>query len=45
MIALTSDKLTLIKMGFSMKDLVHQGLGQSTPKQITHLKGFAAPER
>jgi hypothetical protein len=32
MITLTSDKFTLVKAGFSIRDPVHQGPGQSTPR-------------
>jgi hypothetical protein len=45
MITLTSDKLTPIKMGFSIKDLIHQEPGQSTLRQIARPGGFATLER
>jgi hypothetical protein len=45
MISLTSDKLTLIRAGFSIKDPVHQGPRRSTPKQITHPEGLASLEK
>jgi hypothetical protein len=44
-ITLTSDKLTLIKGRFSIKDLVHQGPRLPTPRQIAHPGGFAPPEK
>jgi hypothetical protein len=40
MITLTPDRLTLVKTGFSVKDLVHQGPGRSTPRQTVHPGGF-----
>jgi hypothetical protein len=43
MITLTSDKHALVKAGFSIRDLVHQGPGQLTPHQEAHLRGFTPP--
>jgi hypothetical protein len=43
MTTLISDKLAPIKVGFSMKVPVHQGHKWSTPKKITHPRGFASP--
>jgi hypothetical protein len=43
MITLTSDKLTPIKVGFSIKDLVHQGPGWPMPRKIVHPRGFTPP--
>jgi hypothetical protein len=34
MITLTSDKFALVKEGFSIRDPVYLGPGQSTPEQI-----------
>jgi hypothetical protein len=45
MITLTSDKFALVKAGFSIRDLIHQVPGRSTPRQIAHPRGFAPPER
>jgi hypothetical protein len=41
MATLTSDKLTTIMAGFSMKGPIHQVPGRSTPKQIICPGGFA----
>jgi hypothetical protein len=40
MITLTSDKHALIEAGFSIRDPVQQGLGQSTPHHVSRLGGF-----
>jgi hypothetical protein len=45
MITLASDKLALIKVGFSVKDQVHQGPKQSTSRQIVYFEEFAAPRK
>jgi hypothetical protein len=45
MITLTSDKLTPIRVVFSMKDQVHQGSGRSTLKQITRPRGLQFPRK
>jgi hypothetical protein len=41
MFTLTSNKLTLIRARFSIKDPIHQRLERSTPKQIICPRGFA----
>jgi hypothetical protein len=43
MIILTSDKFILIKVVFPIRDLVHQGLGRSTPWQMARPGVFAPP--
>jgi hypothetical protein len=45
MITLTSDKFTLVKVSFYIRNPVHQGLEWSTPRQIAHLGGFAPLEK
>jgi hypothetical protein len=42
-ITLTSDKLSVVKEGFSIRDYVHQGHEWSTPRQIERHGGFAPP--
>jgi hypothetical protein len=42
-ITLTQIKHALINAGFSTKDSVQQGPGQSTPRHVSHLGGFAPP--
>jgi hypothetical protein len=41
MITLILDKFALVKVGFSIRDPVHQGPGRSTPRWIAHPEGFA----
>jgi hypothetical protein len=43
MITLISDKFTLVKTDFFIRDLVHQRPEWSTPKQIAHPEGFVPP--
>jgi hypothetical protein len=43
MITLISDKFVLIKVYFSIRDLVHQRLGWSTPSQMARPGSFAHP--
>jgi hypothetical protein len=45
MVTLILNKLALIRVEFSMKDLVHQRSRRSTPEQIVHLGSFAPLER
>jgi hypothetical protein len=45
MITLTSDKFTLLKVGFSIRDSVHQGPKRSTPRKIAHPGGFTPLKR
>jgi hypothetical protein len=45
MINLTSDKVALVKAGFSVTDPVHQGPGRLTLRQIALPGGFAPPRK
>jgi hypothetical protein len=45
MITLTSDQHALVKVGFSIRDSVHQGPGWSTPHHEVHPRGFAPHEK
>jgi hypothetical protein len=45
MIILTSDKLTMVKTGFSIRDSIYQGPKRSTPCQMAALGGFTPLER
>jgi hypothetical protein len=45
MISLISDKLTLVKAGFSIKDSVHQGPKQSNTKVECPSRGFRTPKK
>jgi hypothetical protein len=45
MITLTPDKFILVKMGFSIRDMVNQGPGRSTPRHIARPEGFATPRK
>jgi hypothetical protein len=42
---MTSAKFTLVKVGFSIKDPIHQGPEWSTLRQIAHPRGFAPPAK
>jgi hypothetical protein len=44
-ITLTSDKLSVVKEGFCIRDYVHQGHEWSTPRQIEHHGGLHPLER
>jgi hypothetical protein len=43
MTALTPDKHTLVKVDFPIRDTVYQGLGRSTPRQMTRPGAFTTP--
>jgi hypothetical protein len=45
MITLTSDKFTLVKVGFSIRDPVHQGSERSTPRWMARLGASDRPSR
>jgi hypothetical protein len=44
MITLMVDKYALVKVGFSMQDLIFQIPRQSTPCKISSLKSLAPPK-
>jgi hypothetical protein len=43
MMTLMLDKLTLVEVGFSIRDSVYQEPGRSTPRQMAHPRGYALP--
>jgi hypothetical protein len=45
MIILASDNHALVKAGFTIRDSVQQGFGQSTPHHVSHPRGFSPPEK
>jgi hypothetical protein len=45
MITLTSDKHTLVKADFSMKDSVQQEPSKTTPHHVHHSGGFTPPRK